>query len=231
MKNVLFLTLSIIVFNTSLIAQWNFQNSGVSTNLYSCFALNQDLCWISGANGVIIKTTNGGASWVQKPSGTSYSISFVHFFDQNEGIVAGSGGTVKKSYDGGETWESISSGTFNRIQEGFFVNDSVGYLIGDSGILLYTINRGNTWSNSVIASENFSFIYFVDENVGLATTEWTGQIWKTTDAGNTWNLKQIIGNYSVWQIHFVDENNGWVVGEYGTIANTMDGGESWSLQK
>ena len=216
--------------STSIYPQWYQQYSGVNTNLYSFFSIDGTTAWATGANGVILKTTNNGATWVQKPSGTSYSISFVHFFNYNEGIVAGSGGTIKKTYDGGETWQSIYGGTYNRLQEGCFVNDSVGYVCGDAGILLKTTDRGNTWTTSVIAPSNFSFIYFVNETTGLATTEYTGQIWKTTDAGITWSLKQIIGNYSIWQIHFVDENNGWVVGEYGTIAHTTNGGESWNLQ-
>jgi photosystem II stability/assembly factor-like uncharacterized protein len=225
-----YITLLTLLFSSICYSQWYPQSSGITTNLYSIFSIDGTTAWMTGANGVILKTTNRGASWVQKPSGVSYSISFIHFFNQNEGIIAGSGGTIKKSYDGGETWESISSGTYNRLQEGCFVNDSVGYVVGDAGILLKTINRGNSWTNSVIAPENFSFIYFVNENTGFATTEWTGQIWKTTDAGVNWSLKQIIGNYSIWQVHFVDVNNGWVVGEYGTIAHTTDSGETWNLQ-
>jgi photosystem II stability/assembly factor-like uncharacterized protein len=225
--NLAFLT---ILGTTFLNAQWFQQYSGVNGNLYSFFSIDGTTAWATGANGVILKTTNKGASWIQKPSGTTYSISFVHFFNHNEGIIAGSGGTIKKSYDGGNTWQSVYGGTYNRLQEGCFVNDSVGYLCGDAGIFLKTTNRGNSWTTSVIGPSNFAFIYFVNESIGLATTEYTGQIWKTTDAGITWNLKQIIGNYSIWQIHFVDENNGWVVGEFGTIAHTTNGGETWNLQ-
>ena len=28
-------------------------------------------------------------------------------------------------------------------------------------------------------------------------------------------------------IHFFDDNNGWIVGGYGTILRTTDGGKSW----
>jgi photosystem II stability/assembly factor-like uncharacterized protein len=230
MKSLFSNLLLLCLFSSYTNAQWYPQYSGVNTNLYSFFSIDGTTAWATGANGVILKTTNQGATWLQKTSGTNNSISFVHFFDSYEGIVAGSGGTIKKSYDGGNTWQSIYGGTYNRLQEGCFVNDSVGYLCGDAGILLKTSDRGNTWSTSVIAPENFSFIFFTNENTGFATTELTGQIWKTTDAGITWNLKQIIGNYSAWQIYFVDENNGWVVGEFGTIAHTTNAGESWSLQ-
>lgn len=230
MKTIFSHLLLLILLSSSASAQWYQQYSGVGTNLYSLFSIDGQTAWATGANGVILKTTNSGASWIQKPSGTSYSISFVHFFNYNEGIVAGSGGTIMKTYDGGDTWESIFGGTYNRLQEGCFVNDSMGYICGDAGILLKTTDRGNTWTPSIISSSNFAFIFFTNENTGYATTEWTGQIWKTTDAGNSWSLKQTIGNFSVWQIYFVDENNGWIVGEYGTIAHTTDAGETWNSQ-
>ena len=64
-------------------------------------------------------------------------------------------------------------------------------------------------------------------DTGFMSTETGGQIWKTTDAGATWALKQTVGNIGLWQIHFADENNGWFVGEFGTIGKTTDGGETW----
>jgi photosystem II stability/assembly factor-like uncharacterized protein len=30
-------------------------------------------------------------------------------------------------------------------------------------------------------------------------------------------------------INFLDENNGWIVGGYGTILHTTDGGKTWRL--
>jgi len=214
-------------FSPSTYPQWYQQYSGVNTNLYSFFSIDGQTAWATGANGVILKTTNSGASWVQKPSGTSYSISFVHFFNPNEGIVAGSGGTIKKSYDGGNTWQSVYGGTYNRLQEGCFINDSVGYLCGDAGVIIKTTNRGNSWSASVVTPNNICFIDFVNESTGFISTETGGQVWKTTDAGASWTLKLTVGNIGLWQIHFANENNGWFVGEFGTIGKTTDGGETW----
>ena len=65
---------------------------------------------------------------------------------------------------------------------------------------------------------------------GFISPETGGQIWKTTDGGITWNLKQTVGNIGLWQIHFADANNGWFVGEFGTIGKTTDGGETWFQQ-
>lgn len=222
--------LLLILLSTPVHAQWYGQSSGVSTNLYSFFSIDGTTAWATGANGVILKTTNKGASWVIKPSGTSYTISFVHFFNPDEGIIAGSGGTIKKTYNGGDTWQSVYGGTYNRLQEGCFVDDSTGYMCGDAGIIIKTTDRGNTWTPTVITPNNICFIDFVNENTGFISTENSGQIWKTTNGGLTWSLKQTVGDISIWQIHFVDESHGWFVGEFGMIGKTTDGGETWFQQ-
>ncbi len=119
MKSFTLIVIIIITINTSGFSQWIFQNSGISTNLYSIYFLDENNGWITGAEGRILKTTNGGDNWQQIPSGTSFSLSFVKFFNESEGIVAGSGGTIKKSSDGGNSWYSISSGT-SQIPGGIF---------------------------------------------------------------------------------------------------------------
>ncbi len=53
-----------------------------------------------------------------------------------------------------------------------------------------------------------------------------GQTWHKVPAENTPNIAKI----SYENIHFFDENNGWVVGSEGTILHTTDAGESWIIQ-
>jgi len=232
MKSFTLIVIIIITINTSGFSQWIFQNSGISTNLYSIYFLDENNGWITGAEGRILKTTNGGDNWQQIPSGTSFSLSFVKFFNESEGIVAGSGGTIKKSSDGGNSWYSISSGTSLRFQEGSFINENVGWIVGDNGIVVKTTDGGDTWAaQAVHTSDNLSFVQFIDENTGWVTSENNGEIWKTTDGGNTWQFKyETLADINLWQIHFVTPNIGWAVGEFGTIIKSTNGGESWFPQ-
>ena len=232
MKSFTLIVIIIITINTSGFSQWIFQNSGISTNLYSIYFLDENNGWITGAEGRILKTTNGGDNWQQIPSGTSFSLSFVKFFNESEGIVAGSGGTIKKSSDGGNSWYSISSGTSLRFQEGSFINENVGWIVGDNGIVVKTTDGGDTWAaQAVVTSDNLSFVQFIDENTGWVTSENNGEIWKTTDGGNTWQFKyETLLDINLWQIHFVTPNIGWAVGEFGTIIKSTNGGESWFPQ-
>ena len=44
-----------------------------------------------------------------------------------------------------------------------------------------------------------------------------------------WQNPYPTGN-NLQSLHFIDNQTGWIVGAYGTIFKTTDGGESWALQ-
>lgn len=75
-------------------------------------------------------------------------------------------------------------------------------------------------------------IYFVNENVGWAMASSYGEIYKTTDGGNTWMLQLDTTAY-FRAMGFLDENVGFVGNlrgaEYGgTMYMTQNGGASWA---
>jgi photosystem II stability/assembly factor-like uncharacterized protein len=218
-----------LFLSPSLNAQWYPQYSGVWSNIYSISSVDGQTAWISGTNGIILKTTNSGATWLQKNSGTSATLGYIYFFDENEGIAAGNYGNIRKTTDGGNTWFYVNSGTSNNLNDGSFVNDSLMYLIGWNGTLLVTSDKGDTWQlKTPISSSNYHWVQFWDENLGWASTWFNGQIWKTTDGGNSWSMKLQMGNISLWQVCFVSPLNGFAVGEWGVIIKTGDGGENWT---
>jgi photosystem II stability/assembly factor-like uncharacterized protein len=232
MQKYIFVILLAFVYCVDSFSQWEFQNSGTSLNLYSVYFLDENNGWITGAEGTILKTTNGGDIWQAIPSGTNFSLSFVKFFNQNVGIVAGSGGTIKKSSDGGNTWYNVPSGTNLRFQEGSFINEDVGWIVGDNGIVVKTTDGGENWSTlTFVTSDNLSFVQFIDENTGWVTSELNGEIWKTTDGGNTWQYKyETLVDINLWQIHFITPDTGWAVGEFGVLIKSTDGGDTWFVQ-
>ena len=230
MKIIVIHIMALIFFlSHPLLPQWYSQGSGVWSNMYSIFSIDGQTAWISGANGVILKTTNSGASWIQKSSGTSVSLGYIYFFSESEGIAAGNNGTIKRTTDGGNTWYTIPSGTSSNLNDGSFVNDSLMYLIGWNGTLLVTTDKGSTWQlKPPISTSNYHWVQFWDENLGWASTWFNGQIWKTTDGGNTWSMKIQVGSISLWQVCFVTPEKGFAVGEWGVILKTLDGGENWT---
>ncbi|HEY1202296.1 MAG TPA: YCF48-related protein, partial [Niastella sp.] len=58
-----------------------------------------------------------------------------------------------------------------------------------------------------------------------------GTVIRTTNGGNTWVQQDIgITNRDIYDIQFVNNNTGWVVGQNGTIRKTIDGGATWTAQ-
>ena len=57
-----------------------------------------------------------------------------------------------------------------------------------------------------------------------------GIVLKTTDGGNTWEIKESNVTTDLYSIHFSSVENGWISGNDGIILATTDGGETWVEQ-
>jgi photosystem II stability/assembly factor-like uncharacterized protein len=57
-----------------------------------------------------------------------------------------------------------------------------------------------------------------------------GSILHTEDGGKTWKTQQSGVTYPLFDVDFIDNQNGWAVGNWGTILSTGDGGEHWQEQ-
>lgn len=56
-------------------------------------------------------------------------------------------------------------------------------------------------------------------------------ILKTTDAGQSWSPHFTGQSLPLHAVYFYDSQNGWAVGELGTILTTTDGGKSWQIRR
>jgi len=90
--------------------------------------------------------------------------------------------------------------------------------------LLRTTDGGKNWIFQ--GSIGGSAAYCVNSTVAYVMGIWS--IHKTTDTGSTWTgqTSQLL----VYGVSFTDVNNGWIVGNYGTILRTTNGGTDWTPQ-
>jgi photosystem II stability/assembly factor-like uncharacterized protein len=86
-------------------------------------------------------------------------------------------------------------------------------------------------------------VSFVDKLHGWASGDESTLVW-TNNGGESWNVKRIevsqigltedmslaVPDIIYYGIHFADAQNGWMVGEYGNIRHTNDGGKTWDSQ-
>ncbi len=178
---------------------------------------------IIGYGGKILETNDFGISWNQVESGTRdalYSIDFAAD-DPKVGWIVGQEGLILRTSDGGTTWERQSASAYmtedcrddsyrerneDECPEGYLFATSVidsqtVVAIGDRSLFVKTTDGGKTWDVSTIKVEG------------------------AEDEDDEWAI--VFEDPVLYDVEFFDADNGFVVGEFGKIYRTEDGGQTW----
>lgn len=115
---------------------WTDQNAGFTGERFMCiWIIHPDTVYISGNDGHILKTVNGGLNWINMRSDTLVQLWGLQFVNSSTGWAAGSTGTIIKTTNAGVTWTQQTSGVTNALSSVYFRNENTGYISG-SGIIL-----------------------------------------------------------------------------------------------
>ena len=214
--------------------------------LYNIYFVDENVGYITGGRGTILKTEDGGKTWARKMAtsdtpgrggrrgGIRANLMGIQMISETTGFIAGSENTILKTTDGGETWVGSSERarvgeTRNNLENIWFVSPTTGWVIGSFGTLLHTADGGENWEKRDPGFDNNLFgIYFLDENTGWICGQ-EGLILHTTDGGATWNQQKAESFDDLHDIIFVDAMVGWAVGGYNSILHTTDGGKTWAV--
>ncbi len=162
-------------------------------------------------------------------------------------IVVGYGGKVLDSHDAGRNWEVRKTGTDNALYKVHLVDGQTGWAMGQAGTILKTTDGGASWAAQQSGTENYLFSFATlgpDHVIGVGDK---ATIVETKDGGSTWSVREwevpkeagvananeeaIAQAPSFYDVKFVDAKNGWIVGEFGKILHTTDGGATWKEQQ
>ncbi|MDO5968268.1 YCF48-related protein [Flavivirga aquimarina] len=209
-----------------------------SADFTRVFWVDNSVVYITGEDGILIKSTDAGATWTSITTPLTENLYDSFWINEMTGWLAQSDGTIHSTTDGGSSWNSWVDvgGIANGVAIGAFsfVDANTGWASGDNGIILKTTDGGASWSLQAAGlynSVDFDNIYFMDENKGWAVGE-LGTIISTTDGGNTWIDQTITelqtAGTDLKRITFSDAMNGWLAGEDLEIYNTTDGGATWN---
>lgn len=187
--------------------------------------LSNSVGFIWGEQGTLLKTSDGGNTWINVPTSTTSAFDKLQVIDENT-IFYMTGSTMMKTQDGGTTWTQITLPTTVPINSFNFFDALNGILCGGQylspnflGYLYKTTDGGINWVQSYIDSTRvFEKLFFINDSVGFIKSYQGsyGEINKTTDQGNTWN---VISGLSYWTLvsDIVSYNNGpaYVMSAFG----------------
>ncbi len=214
-------------------ANWIDQNSGYTSMRFMAIWLRHpDTVYMSGNDGKIIRTINGGTNWVTVHSETGLQLWGLYFVNQQTGFASGSTGRIMKTTNAGVNWFNLNSPTQTSLNSIYFINENTGFISGFA-IALKTTNQGDNWINMnapfISGFENFREIYFFNVNLGLYVSD-AGRIVKTTNSGANWTVVNSGTTQSLFGVYFTDAMTGFACGNGGAIVRTTDGGDNWLPQ-
>ncbi|GAB4332954.1 MAG: hypothetical protein OHK0038_08900 [Flammeovirgaceae bacterium] len=185
------------------------------------------------SNNRVLKTTDGGNIWSETILPYSSDAAYDVFFENaNNGYVVGGLDRFYRTTDAGTTWTFGCCSAYPSANYGVHFIGTTGFIVGEGGIQKST-NSGVSYTpfDATTTNRRISKMQFVDVNTAYATGY--DMNLKTTDGGITWAKITSLANNLYNALHFIDINNGWVVG-YNTgdtgIRRTTDGGASWTNQ-
>jgi photosystem II stability/assembly factor-like uncharacterized protein len=158
-------------------------------------------------------------------------------------IAVGYEGRILRSEDNGNHWTEVERPTNFSLTQVAFVGDT-GWAVGHQGTIVNTRDGGKTWAvqKSNTTKALFS-VSFVDQNHGWACGDESTWLW-TNNGGETWNAERMevsqvglseetslaVPDIIYYGVQFIDPQNGWMIGEFGNIRHTADGGKTWDSQ-
>jgi photosystem II stability/assembly factor-like uncharacterized protein len=227
-------TLIVLLVNFYAYTQW-YVNNPTNQNLYTVYFANANTGWIGGANGTIMKTTNGGVSWtVQSIQSTSTTVFCVRFINETLGFLSTGNGRIYKTTNGGLDWVDKYYAASTPLLDIYFTDASNGTVVGGptmgDAVYLKTADGGETWTPHTVTESQFNSVYFLTSSVGFITSA-NGDIIKTDNNGQNWN--QVFSNSSgtVFTLQFVNSLTGLASGPYSTFIKTYNGGATWTSSR
>ena len=183
--------------------------------------------WAAGS--LIVRTTDGGETWRTLTRSTSengyLSANAIHFLDETHGWLVSHGGALKRTEDGGENWTSVAlplrAGERPTFRDITFVDVSHGWIVGELGSIFHTNDGGARWA---LQENGVPIVRVIPKGEPKRPREPVPELETEPD------------RLALTAIQFADADNGWAVGSYADIAesvilHTSNGGATWEVER
>lgn len=220
-------------------------NSDLITMMYLDLSMDPSGFGVGGGMGAFYafsgatQTTDGGRTFNRAGGRWFFSVyQDVETIDADHAVLVGSWGNVRTYYDGlmvtrdqGRTWDSYDWGVDTYPRYASFVGPELGYVSG--GEWPSDTARSLSGVGGFAVSQHLTLPMTPESASRTEGTGYRGVVARTTDEGRSYEVLLDVDDVYMNGIHFIDEDNGWVVGEGENVANiyhTNDGGLTWDVQ-
>ena len=247
----------IILHSTDGGKTWSKQSSGTNVYLFSLSFIDADHGWAVGDKSIALQTNDGGTHWMLRKVATEEQknerpeeaiasqdpvLYDVKFLSQDVGWVAGEFGKLFHTVDGGKSWtgqegsllgqdiiDILDIPTFFGIA---FTNPENGIAVGLEGKIART-RDAKMWKFEPMQVDYPFVDPLFDPAVFADGSAWAvgaaGEVVRRSGPDEKWQRQKLGMEVVTWlrSINWLDQNNGWIVGGYGLILHTKDGGKTW----
>jgi photosystem II stability/assembly factor-like uncharacterized protein len=201
---------------------------------------------------LLLKTKDGGITWTKNFNINIDEFNDLLFYNEHEGLAlihdaVHNQDKLMRTVKDGETWTDIPVPGKIIRSHSFESHGSTIYLLVEDEMsksqLAVSNDDGLNWILKPFPENETNRMYFINENIGFIACN--GNVYKTLDAGDSWQVLPYnpISQYAI--VHFNSEQQGIVINElfeyyssggewnsYTTafnISETMDGGLTWNV--
>lgn len=159
-------------------------------------------------------------------------------------VAVGERGHIILSHDDGRTWRQAQVPVMTTLTAVYFVNKNTGWAVGHDAVVLNTQDGGLTWIkqfdgfkanemvlNAAKTAKEFyeselskAMVLGSDTRISLAEENLENATYGLEDAQIDFEDKSTKPLLDVW---FKNDKEGFVIGAYGMIFKTLDGGNNW----
>jgi photosystem II stability/assembly factor-like uncharacterized protein len=231
-----------LLFAVSVKAQWTDISIPANTTITNATFVD-DLRGYVASGTEIWRTLDAGLSW----DSTTFigSVVDVDFSNDMNGyvLIQGNGNyRLKSTNDGGDTWNYLNwmGGPFKNYY-GMITTNPNNIFISSYNWIIKTHDGGLNWDTVTFLGYPMCMDKEKINDDTLFFTGWDGtfmyegQVTRSFDSGNTWNVYNTNDNYTNFDgSHFINGMNGYAVYHRGwgpdtsVISYTSDGGQSWN---
>jgi photosystem II stability/assembly factor-like uncharacterized protein len=246
-KPIILIIIFLLLPLSNLSAQWEIINEGFKGWTNTIDFVNENVGWIAGSSGTLLKTTNGGENWNPLAIDESWNMNQIDFLNESVGWAIGSKyvepnwiNLIWKTSNGGTSWVQQFSSTDFGFNSVHIIDATKVFAVGGNKIYK-TTNGGTNWIDVSpnLPERNYNSIWFMDTQTGVVVGNYyngiadRGIILKTTNGGTNWIETIAVEFRNIYDLQFSDNTSGYFRANNDSInflCKTEDMFSSWVIK-